>query len=251
MNKRVFIGVGHGGSDPGASKNGIIEKNVNLDIALAMKSELEKYGVVVGISRVKDENDDIGEEIREANAFKPNIAIDVHTNAGGGKGFEVLVQTNKFAQYSNQLASLIEKEVKAIGQLSRGIKTRKNSDGTDYFGFLRQVQCPSIITECAFVDGDSDKIDTLDERKYFGKAYARGVLKYLGIPINGEAQSQAKPQSSKNLIVNDKGNIFSIDVDTKLIDGKTYVQLRDLEKINGIKIDYDSVKKQPIIIIEK
>lgn len=192
MSKRVFIGVGHGGSDPGASKNGIVEKNVNLDIALAMKTELEKYGVIVGMSRFKDENDDITEEIREANAFKPNIAIDVHTNAGGGKGFEVLVQTNKFAKYSNKLASSIEKEVKAIGQLSRGIKTRKNSNGTDYFGFLRQVNCPSIITECAFVDGDFSKIDTLEERKAFGKAYAKGVLNYFGISNNSNTTTTSE-----------------------------------------------------------
>lgn len=251
MSKRVFIGVGHGGSDPGAVGNGLKEKDVNLDIALELKKVLEQYGIIVGTSRTKDENDDIGEEIRKANIFKPNIAIDVHTNAGGGKGFEVLVQTNKFAQYSNQLASLIEKEVKAIGQSSRGIKIRKNSDGTDYFGFLRQVNCPSVIAECAFVDGDFNRIDTLEERKEFGRAYAKGILNYLGVDLNDKSQVQKPSTRIKNLIVNDKGNIFSIDVDTKLIDGKTYVQLRDLEKINGIKIDYDSVKKQPIIIIEK
>lgn len=248
MSKRVFIGVGHGGSDPGASKNGVIEKNVNLDIALELKKVLEQHGVIVGISRLKDENDDIAEEIREANAFKPNIAIDIHTNAGGGKGFEVLVQTNKFAQYSSKLGSLLEQEVKAIGQTSRGIKTRKNSDGTDYFGFLRQVQCPSVITECAFVDGDFTKIDTLEERKEFGRAYAKGILNYLGITLDDKSQVQKPSTQLKSIVINDKGKVYSVEVDTKLIDGKTYVQLRDLEKA-GIKIDYDSVKKQPIIIL--
>lgn len=179
--KKVFIGVGHGGTDPGAVGNGLREKDVNQEIALAMKAELEKNGVIVGISRLKDENDDIAEEIREANAFKPDLAIDVHTNAGGGKGFEALIQTNGYAASSKKLAECIEKEVKAIGQVSRGLKTRKNEQGTDYFGFLRQVKAPAIITECAFVDGDFNKIDTKEERVAFGQAYARGVLSYLGI----------------------------------------------------------------------
>lgn len=251
MNKRVFIGVGHGGSDPGAVGNGLKEKDVNLDIALELKKALEQHGIIVAISRFKDEDDDITEEIKEANNFKPNIAIDVHTNAGGGKGFEVLVQTNKFASYSNKLGSLIEQEIKAMGQISRGIKTRKSTDGTDYFGFLRQVQCPSVIVECAFVDGDFQKIDTLEERKEFGRAYAKGILNYLGITLDDKSQVQKPSVQPKNIMVNDQGKIYSVEVDTKLIDGKTYVQLRDLEKINGIKIDYDSVKKQPIIIIEK
>ena len=35
MAKKVFIGVGHGGSDPGAVANGFREKDLNLAIALA------------------------------------------------------------------------------------------------------------------------------------------------------------------------------------------------------------------------
>ncbi|NBI84652.1 N-acetylmuramoyl-L-alanine amidase, partial [Clostridiaceae bacterium] len=51
MGKRVFIGVGHGGSDPGACANGLRESDVNLTMALAMKTALERAGVAVGISR--------------------------------------------------------------------------------------------------------------------------------------------------------------------------------------------------------
>ena len=44
MAKKVFIGVGHGGSDPGAVGNGFKEKDLNLDIALACYEALTKYG---------------------------------------------------------------------------------------------------------------------------------------------------------------------------------------------------------------
>ena len=86
--RKVFIGVGHGGSDSGACANGLRESDVNLEMALAMKSELERHGVTIGISRVKDENDRLAEEIRECNAFAPELAVEVHNNAGGGYGFE-------------------------------------------------------------------------------------------------------------------------------------------------------------------
>ena len=116
--RKVFIGVGHGGSDPGACANGLRECDVNLEMALAMKAELERHGVTVGISRVKDENDRLAEEIRECNAFAPELAVEVHNNAGGGDGFECFV--NGRDRTARRLAERIEAEVKKIGQNSRG-----------------------------------------------------------------------------------------------------------------------------------
>lgn len=181
--KKVFIGVGHGGSDPGAVANGLKEAHINLQMALELKSQLERHGVSVGISRTKDENDPLAEEIREANAFNPDLAIDVHNNAGGGDGFEVFVQTNKYKAASQSAAKAVEAAVKAIGQNSRGIKTRLNTAGTDYFGFLRQINAPAILVEGAFIDNSADvkQVDELHEQKAFGKAYAKGILAHLGI----------------------------------------------------------------------
>ena len=78
----VFIGVGHGGYDPGACANGFKESVLNLDIALACRDELIKHGVVVGISRTVEENDVLSEEIAECNAFDPDLAVEIHNNAG-------------------------------------------------------------------------------------------------------------------------------------------------------------------------
>ena len=80
--RRVFIGVGHGGIDGGAVANGLREKDLNLIMALKCREVLVSAGIEVGISRVKDENDTLAEEIREANAFKPDLAVDIHNNAG-------------------------------------------------------------------------------------------------------------------------------------------------------------------------
>ena len=66
------------------------------------------------MSRYKDENDPVADEIKECNAFKPDIAVDIHFNAGGGEGFECYVQ-NK-SSTSKILGQNIEKEVVNIGQ---------------------------------------------------------------------------------------------------------------------------------------
>lgn len=201
MSKKVFIGVGHGGSDPGAVKY-VKEADANLQMALGLKAELERHGVKVGISRLKDEDDPLIEEIREANAFAPDVAVECHNNAGGGDGFEVYRQTNGYAAKSIKLAQCIEARVVASGQQSRGVKTRLNSAGTDYFGWLRQVKAPAVLCEGFFVDNqaDSKKYNTEDKQQAFGRVYALGVLDYLGIAIKPQAGAQPqKPTAGKDL----------------------------------------------------
>lgn len=186
MAKKVFIGVGHGGSDPGAVGY-IKEADVNLVMAKACYDVLKAHGVSVKMSRTKDENDDLNEEIRECNAFNPDLAIDVHNNAGGGDGFEVYYSV--VGGTGKTLAKNIEAEVKKIGQNSRGCKTKVGNGGADYFGFIRETACPAVICEGVFVDNKNDaaQADTPAEQKKFGEAYAKGILKTLGITYKTEA----------------------------------------------------------------
>jgi len=198
MKKKVFIGVGHGGKDSGAIKY-VIEKELNLIMALACRDKLEEYGVEVKMSREEDENDPLTEEIRECNEYEPDLAIDIHNNAGGGDGFEVYHEANGLI--SKVLAINIEKEIIAIGQNSRGLKTRTLSNGQDYFGFLREINCPSVLVEGVFVDNieDTKIVDTVAKQMEFGYAYARGILKTLGInPC--ENINKEEPEAKKSVL---------------------------------------------------
>lgn len=187
---KVFLGVGHGGADPGAVGY-IKEADVNLQMALACKEFLEANGVEVQMSRTRDENDTLSEEIRECNAYNPDVCVDIHNNAGGGDGFEAYY--HHLGGRSKILAQNIEAEVKAIGQNSRGCKTRLNSKGNaDYYGFIRETKASAVICEGVFVDNKADaaQADTLEEQRAFGIAYAKGILKTLGIAINNNAPVQ-------------------------------------------------------------
>ncbi len=183
---KVFLGVGHGGKDPGAVGNGLHEADLNLAIALACRDELERHGVIVGMSRATDENDPVSDEAKECNAFAPDIAIEIHCNAGGGDGAEVFYRSNGTGK---ELALNILAEIDKIGQNSRGAKTRKNSKGQEHYLFLRNTDCTEVaLVECAFVDNAKDIaiIDTAEERKTMGIAIAKGVLATLGIKYKEE-----------------------------------------------------------------
>lgn len=85
---RIVIDAGHGGDDPGASGNGIIEKNLNLDISNYMYDRFKSLGVPVKIIRTTDETITPNERIRRVLGAYGNdknvILISNHINAGGG-----------------------------------------------------------------------------------------------------------------------------------------------------------------------
>lgn len=197
---KVFLGAGHGGSDPGAVANNTKEKDLNLSIALACKDMLERHGVSVKMSRTKDEDDTLSEEIRECNAYSPDLAVDIHNNAGGGDGAEVFYHYG--GGKSKTLAENILGEIVKAGQNSRGAKIRKNSNGKDYYGFIRETSCPAVIVECAFVDNAQDLkiLATESQRKTMGEAIAKGILKSLGVEIQAERSTLYRVQVGAYLL---------------------------------------------------
>lgn len=238
MAKKVFIGVGHGGSDPGAAANGLKEKDLNLAIALACQDELARHGVLTKMSRKKDENDPLTDEIKECNAYAPDLAVDIHNNAGKGDGAEVYHSI--YGGTGKTLAKNILAEIVELGQNSRGVKTKKNSSGSDYFGFIRQTKAPAVIVECAFVDNKKDIkiIDTKAEQKAMGVAIAKGILKTLGIKWK-EAEPPAKKEepAEKLYRVFDKNGKQSGAYDKE---ANAFDKARELLKKDGTaKITYE------------
>lgn len=194
---RVFIGVGHGGSDSGAVGY-IVEKEGALVIAIACKEYLIANGVDVRMSRYVDEDESLREKINECNEYNPDLCADIHLNAGGGDGAEVFHSI--VGGKGKVLAENILKELEAIGQNSRGTKTKVDADGTDYFGFIRCTNAPAVITEAYFVDNASDVQigDTVEKQKIVGQAIAKGFLRTLGITSDNTPIEPVKPNLGEN-----------------------------------------------------
>ncbi|MEG2289904.1 MAG: N-acetylmuramoyl-L-alanine amidase [Clostridium sp.] len=213
-NKKVFSGVGHGGNDGGAVANGMKESDVNLTMALACNKVLTSHCVPNPMSRYRDENDPLEEEIKEANASGAAIAIDFHNNAGGGDGFEAYYSIGDVE--GKELAQCIEKHVVALGQNSRGVKTKVGDGGKDYFGFIRETSMTAIIIESFFLDSaDYEIADTIDEQRAFGVAIAKGILEYLGIEYMGEDITNGSTPGPK-LEIDEMSHEGKEEVDNKI-----------------------------------
>lgn len=197
MAYKVYIDAGHGGNDPGAVANGLVEKTINLIQAIECANVLKRHGVNVHTGTLSDKEISIETMATQANNWNADLVISIHNNAGGGDGFEV------FYGYadtkSKQLAKNVETEVIKIGQNSRGLKTKRLDNGQDYFGMIRLTKAPAILCEGAFLDNKTDIkiIDTVEEQKKFGVAYAKGILKYFGIEYKEQTTTTQSSETTK------------------------------------------------------
>lgn len=198
MTKRVYVGIGHGGSDSGAVGNGFKEKDLTLSIGKYCNERLKQYGIETKISRTTDCDSSINSKVAASNAFKADVCMDIHINAGGGDGSEVYY--SHVSPNGKRLAQAIVDSMVKIGQNTRGIKTKLDTDGTDYFGMIRMTDAPAVLVECAFIDNANDIkiINTEAKRKNFGYAIADGVAKYLGVkmPSTSKPTTPSKPTTA-------------------------------------------------------
>lgn len=92
--KGVVIDAGHGGEDPGARGNGIIEKNLTLQISEYMYNRFRELGIPVKMTRTTDETVEPSERTRRIlDAYgndKDVIVISNHINAGGQDAYYVV-----------------------------------------------------------------------------------------------------------------------------------------------------------------
>lgn len=188
MSYKIYIGVGHGGTDPGAIGNGYTEKELNLAIAKAIESELKAVtGIETKISRTGDISMRTGEKVNTLNAWGANFAIEVHHNAGGGTGFEIYCSSKKNG--SEDIAKAIEKEIIATGRKSRGVKKSVFRDGKQQssdtiFGMVGSTKCPSVLVEYGFIDNATDAAECVASAKIWATATAKGICKAIGAKGN-------------------------------------------------------------------
>lgn len=184
MTKKIFIDVGHGGSDPGAQANGIIEKNINLIVALKLKELLLNRGFQVKLSREIDGYLALTERCNMANSWGADYFISIHHNAGGGDGWEIIHSIHTEKSEGDELAKYVGEEFNKTGQNMRRIfsKESTNYPGTDYFTVIAKAKMPAIITEYAFLDSaDYKAVDSVDKLHREAQAIADGLCNYLGI----------------------------------------------------------------------
>lgn len=240
---RIFIAVGHGGHDPGAVNQqlGLKESACNLAIALLMQTDLKRHGVQVQLSRCTEEHDTLREEIAECNAFHPDFAVEIHTNAGGGTGFEVYHQLDPWDKkhQSLQMAQLFDRNVrKYLHVNTRGIKTNSA------LGWLRQVTAPCLLVENFFIDGPRVKwYSDPEQLTKLSKAYVRSILEFFEIPYLDDTRESLH----YSIISNDLHTAKACTCPAVLQNGSHYVQLRQFCSQLGQAVYYDAATKTTLI----
>ena len=83
----IVINAAHGGTDDGArADNGLVEKNVVLIFARMLRSEFERQGFHVVMTRNDDSNPSYEDRAAVANAYRDAIFISLHVSSTGQMG---------------------------------------------------------------------------------------------------------------------------------------------------------------------
>lgn len=185
----VVVDAGHGGHDGGAVANGVIEKNLSLDIAGRLKKELEAAGLRVVMTRSGDRFLSLDERAALAGTHGAAAFVSVHLNTDGegsaAEGIETYFAENK-ALSARQLggqqagdgagfAEVVQRMVCGVTKAeNRGTKAR------DY-AVVARAACPAVLVECGFITSASEVV-RLKEAGYRDKVadgIARGVVLFL------------------------------------------------------------------------
>lgn len=181
-NTRIYIDPGHGGSDPGASANGLQEKDITLKIALKTKDILnEQYsGHTIKLSRTSDVTKSLNARTDEANNWGANFFVSIHINSGKATGFESFTWNGSYdnKERTNAIRRTIHNE--AVGQTGFTDRGAKEAN----LHVLRKSSSPAILTENGFIDNaeDADKLKTDAFIEKIAQAHADGIAKALGLP---------------------------------------------------------------------
>ena len=238
-NPRIVIDPGHGGSDAGASGNGIIEKNLNLDISKYMYNRFKELGIPVTITRITDETLSPTERVnRIMNAYgddKGVIIISNHINVGGGDGAEVIYALRNNATLSNTILSELEKSGQNVREAFQ--KRLPSNTSKDYYFIHRDTgkNTEPVIVEYGFLDSTGDDPKQLKEdSELYAEAVVRAVMKYIGKPYSGgniEGTYTVKSGDSLWSIANRFGTTVAV--------------LKELNNLNTNELSVGQVLKLP------
>ncbi len=185
----IVIDPGHGGENLGGQYEEYTEKDMTIVVAKAMKEELEKYeGVTVYLTRESDEELSLSERCDYAKSVDADFLFCLHFNMSGEHTlFGAECWVSAFGEYYSRGYSFADIEIgmlKELGLYSRGIKTRLNDRGSDYYGIINHAVergFPCVLIEHCHLDQENDQpfYDHDEKLKAFGRLDATAAAKYF------------------------------------------------------------------------
>ena len=182
----VLIDPGHGGIDGGAkSKNGTIEKEINLAISRKLKVSLEGEGYKVFLTREDDnalfakKKDDLEARCKMKDETKCDIFISIHQNKFGKEscqGAQVWYASN---DKSNKFAKLLQQSLRE--QVDDG-NNRLSKAAKDRYKVLRDgYDGACVIVECGFLSNynEEQRLKTDEHQDKIVEGIKVGINEYF------------------------------------------------------------------------
>lgn len=194
--KVIALDPGHGGHDKGAvGPTGLLEKDVNLHIALALRDMLRQAGATVVMTRDRDvalkppeatQRAELTARVLASRAAWPDIFLSIHNNhvGRGNPAAAAGTETYYYTPMSAQPAWTIHRALcERLGTHSRRVARRS-------FGVLRETEAPRILVECAYISHPDEEALLADEA--FLRRAAEGLRDGLEAHF-AEAAEPAEP----------------------------------------------------------
>lgn len=172
--RSVVIDPGHGGADYGAIRAGINEKDINLDVAKRVEAILASKGVVVEMTRRRDETVSLQERTIFTDSKDPNIFVSIHVNSSTGTQ-ACGVETHYYHPESLELAKTVHTP------LANCVKTPDRGLFKSKFYVINHTAVPAILVEIGFMSNERERAELVSEQRkqQTAKAIADGILEYL------------------------------------------------------------------------
>lgn len=177
----IAIDPGHGGEDEGCAREDVYEKDINLQLALALKEKLEQMEYEVLLTREEDTAISLEERVVLANEANADIYVSIHQNAceeaqSDVSGIETWYSTTKNDEESRRLAQLIHNDVILYtDKRDRGIRSEEK------LYVIRETDMPSCLIETGFLSNVEDRQALTEEafRERIVEGIASGIELYF------------------------------------------------------------------------
>ena len=174
IKNKVVIDPGHGGTDYGAIREGINEKDITLDVSQKIVSILKSKGYKYALTRKDDTYLGLQERCDFTEEENPEIFVSIHVNSAVATEPNG-IETHYYHEPSKELAEVIQKHlVKNIDSKDRGIIKSK-------FYVINHTEVPAVLVEIGFLSNPEERAEIITEKRKqaTAKAIAEGIIEYL------------------------------------------------------------------------
>lgn len=194
--KTIILDAGHGGEDGGAvSESGVIEKNINLSVALRLRDILQASGYNVIMTREKDIAiyDDDAETLREKKRSDLHNRLDIIEKNSGKNTVFVSIHQNKFpdpkyhgtqifySKHDSKSMDLAGAVRKSVTQFLQPDNEREIKEANKKIYLLNNAQIPAIVVECGFLSNPEECAKLADKNYQSEMAFSVycGIMDYF------------------------------------------------------------------------